>query len=289
MKVISLQQLYEEDYHITDITPHYHFWNTSGKWSTPTQGRTASGLMYLIGCEAFYFRDGKMFLYAHPGDIIYLPKSSVYQCVFSRVDGQKESKKNGKNFFMNGVNDSVLKNFNAINIRFNLKNNKNEDFVFSHELFKIQNFKNAYSHFNILASMATDAKSIPSKIRIRLYELLNELSLYSINELDRKKYMPIINAINSIEKIDLGQLTVETLTNISGLSPSRFRALFNEYIGISPIKYIERLKIDRAYSLLKSGDLSVSEVAYMIGINDPAYFTRFYKKITGRKPTDDLN
>ena len=100
--------------------------------------------------------------------------------------------------------------------------------------------------------------------------------------------MPITNAINSIEKIDLGQLTVETLTNISGLSPSRFRALFNEYIAISPIKYIERLKIDRAYSLLRSGNLSVSEVSYMIGINDPAYFTRFYKKITGRKPTDDL-
>ena len=287
MKIIELKNLYEIDYHLKDIMPHYHLWNTSGRWSTPDNGRGASGLMFLFGCEAFYYRNNKLFLHALPGEIIYLPKSSQYTCIFTRVDGNKEIKKKVNNFYIDGAS-GFQKEFNAINIRFDITDNDNEDLIFSKDLIKIKDFKNAFTHFNTLASMFSEAKPHPIKIRIRLYQLLNELSSFVKKEIEPLKYKAIISSLENIKTIDMKDLTVQNITELSGLSPSRFRCLFYEYTGMSPIKFIEQLKSDRAYTLLKSGDLSVSEVGHLIGINDPAYFSRFYKKITGRNPTDDL-
>ncbi len=281
MNTIELKDLYYADYQLFNVTPHYHFWNTSGRWSTPEEGRSASGLMYLIGCEAFYYKKNQLFLHAQPGDIIYLPKNSIYTCVFSRTDGSTENAEPQQN-------PSPL-HYNAINIRFDLLHPSNECFTLSKELFIIKNFRNAFSHFKALADMGFDAKCVPAKIKIRLYQLLSELSLHQATQNDfHDKFDTIKNVIKKLEDSSLQNLSVQSLTEDSGLSPSRFRALFNEYTGTSPIAYIERLKADRAYALLQSGEMSISEIAYSLGINDPAYFSRFYKKITGRRPTDDL-
>ena len=226
-------------------------------------------------------------MHAVPGDIIYLPKNSKYTCIFSRIDGNKELLKKVDNFYVNGKNE-FQKEFNAINVRFDIVNDENEDIIFSKELFKIKNFKNAYPYFHYLASSFAESKPSPNKIRIKLYQLLNNLSDYIKESSNQNKYSLIVSTLEKIEKLDMNELTVQKLTEISGLSPSRFRCLFCEYTGISPIKYIEEIKINRAKILLKSGELSVSDVSHLIGIDDPAYFSRFYKKITGRKPTDDL-
>ncbi len=287
MKIIELQNLNEIDFHLKNITPHYHLWNTSGKWSTPEKGRIASGLMFLLGCEAFYYINNKLFLHAVPGDIIYLPKNAEYTCIFSRIDGNKELSKKVDNFYFNGKNE-FQKEFNAINVRFDLVDDYNEDIIFSKDLFIIKNFKNAYPYFYFLASSFAESRPSPNKIRVKLYQLLSDLSNHSKKVSKQNKYSSIVLTLEKIEKLDMIELTVQKLTEISGLSPSRFRCLFCEYIGISPIKYIEEIKINRAKILLKSGELSVSDVSHLIGITDPAYFSRFYKKITGRKPTDDL-
>lgn len=287
MNIIKLKEINEINYQLKNITPHYHLWNTSGKWSTPENGRIASGLMFLLGCEAFYYVDEKLFLHAIPGDIIYLPKKAKYTCIFSRVDGNKEVRKKVNNFYVDGINN-YKREFNAINVRFDITDENDEDIIFSQSLFKIKNFKNAYSYFSLLASAFAEVKPSPIKIKITMYQLLSELSVFSKNEIESSKYKAIISTLKGIENIDIKNLSVQKLTEISGLSASRFRYLFLEYTGVSPIKFIEQLKITRATTLLNSGELSVSDVAHFIGIDDPAYFSRFYKKITGRKPTDDL-
>ncbi len=275
MKIIHLNELYSADYNLQGITPHYHFWKTAGRWSTPPDGRIASGLMYLIGCEAFYYKNDRLFLHAVPGDIIYLPKNAVYTCIFSRID-------------FNDKQNLLQKQFNAINVRFDLTFAQGECFVLNNEPFIIKGFSNAFSHFKSLADMWIDVKTTPSNLKIRLYQLLNELSLHSTLMPDSKKYTCVLKALKLMNTTSLKDLSVQKLAEYSTLSASRFRALFTEYTGISPVKYIERLKADKAYELLKSGEMTVSDVALTLGINDPAYFSRFYKKITGRKPTDDL-
>ena len=197
MKLIELQNLNEIDFHLKNITPHYHLWNTSGKWSTPEKGRIASGLMFLLGCEAFYYVNNKLFLHAVPGDIIYLPKNLKYTCIFSRIDGNKELLKKVDNFYVNGKNE-FQKEFNAINVRFDIVSDENEDIIFSKELFKIKNFKNAYPYFHYLASSFAESKPSPNKIRIKLYQLLNNLSDYIKQSSNQNKYSSIVSTLKKI-------------------------------------------------------------------------------------------
>ena len=55
-----------------------------------------------------------------------------------------------------------------------------------------------------------------------------------------------------------------------------------------PLEYINRMKISQAKAKLASGLMSVGEVAESLGYSDASYFSRYYKKLTGKSPSDDI-
>lgn len=69
------------------------------------------------------------------------------------------------------------------------------------------------------------------------------------------------------------------------LSESRFSHAFKARTGLSPQSYIARLRAEIAIDLLETGDLSLSEIARSVGIEDSNYFSRFIKKQTGHTPS----
>lgn len=73
------------------------------------------------------------------------------------------------------------------------------------------------------------------------------------------------------------------------LSVDRFSHLFTETMGVSPHRYILDLKINKAKQLFRQTDLNVREVAEFVGISDPLYFSRLFKKQAGVTPTDYRN
>jgi AraC-like DNA-binding protein len=60
--------------------------------------------------------------------------------------------------------------------------------------------------------------------------------------------------------------------------------LFHAEYGISPLKYVHALRIDRARLLLRDTTLSVSEIAAKIGFRDLSYFCQLFRKMTGYTP-----
>ena len=68
------------------------------------------------------------------------------------------------------------------------------------------------------------------------------------------------------------------------LSEGRFAHLFRACMGISPRQYLIGIRIGVACRLLADTDLSVSEVARSVGIDDVNYFSRLLKKHTGASP-----
>ncbi len=78
------------------------------------------------------------------------------------------------------------------------------------------------------------------------------------------------------------------LINLSGLSYSYFKKLFIDKYGIPPVKYITKLKIDRACELLATEKFSISEIAEICGFENSYYFSTVFKKQMGVSPKNYL-
>ena len=57
-----------------------------------------------------------------------------------------------------------------------------------------------------------------------------------------------------------------------------------EQVGMSPVHYINAVKIERACRMLRSSDMTVSGVCEFLGFYDVAYFHKVFKKYTGATP-----
>ncbi len=82
------------------------------------------------------------------------------------------------------------------------------------------------------------------------------------------------------------RLCVDEIAEAFRYSPSHYSVLFKQKTGLSPIEYFIRIKIQRASELLTNSNLIVKEIAGEVGYDDPFYFTRIFKKVTGKTPRE---
>ena len=80
------------------------------------------------------------------------------------------------------------------------------------------------------------------------------------------------------------KLTVEEIAGQLGCSAPHFAALFKEHTGRSPINYFLDMKVQLACGLLDTTDLKVNQICCQLGIDDPYYFSRLFKRQMGVSP-----
>jgi AraC family transcriptional activator of pobA len=68
------------------------------------------------------------------------------------------------------------------------------------------------------------------------------------------------------------------------VSRDRLGSAVKRATGLSPRAYLHRLLLRDAMELLANTGMPVSQVAFRLGVVDPAYFTRFFKRETGQNP-----
>ena len=68
-------------------------------------------------------------------------------------------------------------------------------------------------------------------------------------------------------------------------SPNHFRKIFKEITGLSPVSYLNRLRILRACEYMQKDKMTIREAAEQVGIYDFNYFSRLFKKIMGCSPS----
>jgi len=100
----------------------------------------------------------------------------------------------------------------------------------------------------------------------------------------------LINKINKAKVIMreniYKNITAETISKNLGISYSGFRRAFKELTGTSPSKYMLELKLNEAKLLLYNSNLPIKEISYSLNFENPDYFTIFFKKRTGKTPTE---
>jgi YesN/AraC family two-component response regulator len=79
-------------------------------------------------------------------------------------------------------------------------------------------------------------------------------------------------------------LTLADLARCIDRSESTVGRLIHSHSGLSPVNWINQTRIQRARSILSTTRLSVSETGARVGIPDPFYFSKLFKKWTGESP-----
>jgi len=82
------------------------------------------------------------------------------------------------------------------------------------------------------------------------------------------------------------QIKVEELSKVSLMQTTYFIKKFKAAFGISPISYLNKLKIYRSMTLLLSTELSVERIAQSIGIIDNSYYSRMFKRLCSVSPVE---
>ncbi|WP_189266926.1 helix-turn-helix domain-containing protein [Streptomyces fuscichromogenes] len=91
-------------------------------------------------------------------------------------------------------------------------------------------------------------------------------------------------ALEYIRENPAAALSLDDLAIVAGLSRHHFARAFRDATGQTPVRYVERVRIDHAARLLRSTELPLAEVAAAVGYSDQSHFTRRFRVHTGMTP-----
>jgi AraC-like DNA-binding protein len=79
------------------------------------------------------------------------------------------------------------------------------------------------------------------------------------------------------------KISLDTLADIAGLTQTSYSRSFKKAKGVSPVEYLNRIRIDSSKQLLEMS--SIKEVSGLVGFGNEFYFSRMFKRETGLTPT----
>lgn len=116
-------------------------------------------------------------------------------------------------------------------------------------------------------------------------ELLNlqpkDVKVQSGNEAFLAKLMDFME-----RNMDNSDLIVEDMVNAMNLGRTVFFNKLKGLTGLSPVEFIREVRIKRAAQLLETGTYNITEITYMVGMNDSRYFSKCFKAIYGMTPSE---
>ena len=101
---------------------------------------------------------------------------------------------------------------------------------------------------------------------------------------DRKFMDKLIELME--QNMDNGELVVDDLVRELAVSRSVFFKKLKTLTGLAPIEFIKEMRIKRATQLIEIGEFNMTQISYMVGINDPRYFSKCFKAQVGMTPTE---
>ena len=82
--------------------------------------------------------------------------------------------------------------------------------------------------------------------------------------------------------------TIDQLASHLGLGRTTMYNKLKSLTGKSPVELIKEYRITKSKLLLRTGQFSVSEVAYKVGFSDPGYFSRCFREQYHMSPAEYL-
>lgn len=112
------------------------------------------------------------------------------------------------------------------------------------------------------------------------YDLLIEATTIEKRALSKRA----LSILHYFEEHFTEAIKVPKLADRFQVSEDYFYKLFKKTTGTTPILFIHQLRIRYAQQLLKTTDLSITDIGFQVGFDSTSYFSKTYKKITGMSP-----
>lgn len=129
-------------------------------------------------------------------------------------------------------------------------------------------------------------KKISLQLKALIIELVRkcDVSLEEEQPVKGTNMAQIAAALDYINKNYDKQIKAIELANICSMSETHFRRIFEEYINMSPMDYVNLIRIQRACDLMKKTNDSMDLVAVKCGFSTTSTFNRNFKKYLNTSP-----
>ena len=214
------------------------------------------------------------------GDIIFVqcgtlhrgePDNCIYECIVLDLNLLRKKQNDTVSSFITPVINGRL-GINRI-----LNNNDDLIYAVANALFSAMKTKEGFYELEVVSLL------------LKLFSLFyKENSFFEIkkNQNTSKQAQNIIKLIDWIEENYTEIITLEKLSEVSGLNPKYICRIFKEYTSKTPINYINEKRIEAACHEMTMNGSSVTKAAYDCGFNDLSYFSKIFKTHKGITPKE---
>lgn len=84
-------------------------------------------------------------------------------------------------------------------------------------------------------------------------------------------------------------LSIRALADELGVSQQYLTRLFSDRLGMPPLQYINRLRLEQAKSMMRRTRMNIQEIAWSCGFANPYYFARLFRRVEGETPSHYRN
>jgi signal transduction histidine kinase/DNA-binding response OmpR family regulator len=110
------------------------------------------------------------------------------------------------------------------------------------------------------------------------------LAAHATGDIDSEFYQRFLSVVE--RELSNADLSIEELATKMGLSRVQFYRKIKALTNYSPGELLRNIRLRRADTMLKTGEATISEIAYAVGFSSPSYFTKSYHDFFGESPTD---
>ncbi len=262
-------------------------------------------LIFIYQGDAYFLIDDELHI-AHTGDCVLLKPSQIFS---AKTNPKNPCKYYIIHFQLNCPVKRIEMDFTTTQIKQAMESYDYKEMTDAFEMPHIE-FKEIYllqqcylgiykgTIFDILEKTIAERNqlTLSSELMITSYLceiliLLSRLAFETLNidiAFNQGNAMPRVlqEAIFYIHYNYMKQISLQDICGHLNVSPQYLIRIFKTKLHRTPIQYINLFRISRAKELLKHTTLSIKEIACEVGIDNPYYFYRLFKKLVNMTPTE---
>lgn len=253
MQLQQLNEIFATDFNLDGITSVKLEWSAEKRYNRLEVPRRIHGFFLPMDCPAeFSFPDGSS-IQAGVGDVVLLAKGAYYALRLLAPEGKMG---------------------HSISVNFRISNTDGQELSLGEQVIRLcRDDGTLLPLFSAVARLYQ--KGSAAGLKAKVFELADAI-------------FPLMDAdeccIAYINRHYTNRFSVPELAQRCAMSETVYRKRFRQLTGLSPVQYINRLKIEKACQMLRSDDISPGAISDFLNFYSLPYFYKVFRDYMGMTP-----